>query len=157
MGGLVNENVALVALDEKAELGRLNELEVLVTPVPLQDGEEVERIRPERLMVAKLTGAKETFAAIRLMHPSRYRPGCPSFTKPALQKAMAEENDIWLGAQRVTALGARMSEDEVTKALENALAAEEAYHVRNFQSLTDLTAAELTANCFINCSESCRR
>ncbi|TWP51293.1 hypothetical protein FKR81_16935 [Lentzea tibetensis] len=155
VGGLINENVALVVLDEKAELGSLAELEVLITPVPLADGDVVERIKPAAAMVGKLNGTSETMAGIRLAHPSRHGRGCPT-TRDALVLELAAEKDVWRAGQKLGDLGDRLSDVEITKALENARAAEEEYSARELRFLGEPTAEEIGANCAMGCGENCR-
>lgn len=152
VGGLVNRNIALVVLGENVELTSLTVLEVLITPVPLGDDEQVERIRAARIQAVRLNGTGETMAAIRLSFPSRYGDRC-SVDPTGMVRELESLGDIWRTGQKLSGLGDRMTDAEVAEALRAAGAAEARYSAQNLRLYGERSAQEIGANCDMGCRE----
>lgn len=97
LGVLVEPGRAVFQLPPDFALDSDAQLEVLIAPTGVADGETVvERIKPQRLWVSSLAPVEQPQAATALlMQPSRYGGDPPAVDPEALTAALARNTDIW--------------------------------------------------------------
>lgn len=98
-GALISKDVVVVDLPEWPAKGRL---EVLLASAGDAGLPVVERIAMSKVEIVGVEGRPEaSIAAVRLAHDSRQVPTVAEFDLDAVQRALAEDTDIWRGLERL--------------------------------------------------------